>query len=139
MAGTFLVLGLFFVFTANDSPEGVDRPQPLWVSIGIVGAISSLTLALRAWRAGAFVVNDSLIVRNLFRTYRLQRAAISGFATAPAKALGYPRTLVTRTNGDAVVITTLGGRPAHPVLARAFAELEAWRTEGPSVLPDTDN
>jgi hypothetical protein len=138
MTGTFVVLGLFFVFTANDSPRGVDRPEPLWMTVGIVGVVASLTVALRAWRAGALVMNDSLVVRNIFRTYRLQRPGVAGFATVPAKVLGYPRTVVKRTNGTTVVVTTLGGRPEQPVLAKAFEELESWRTQDPSIAPDTD-
>lgn len=65
----------------------------------------------------------------------MQRPVIAGFAIVPAKILGYPRTVVNRTDGETVTITTLRPpqrRPHHPAVERALAEMEAWRREGPS-------
>ena len=134
MTVTFIASGLFFLFTANDSPRGVNQPEPGWVIAGAGGVVISVVLAVRSWRAGALTRGDSLVIRNVFRTYRIDRSEVVGFAIIPAPVLGYPRTVVCRASGPPIPITTLSPprlHPDHSAVQRAIADLESWQRGDP--------
>jgi hypothetical protein len=91
----FALLGLSGVMVGLDE-RPVDGGT---VAFGAALAVASLVLAVRAFRMGVVLEPSQVVVRNLFRTYRLSWVSIRGARGGPAYSLVPATILLIDTGG----------------------------------------
>lgn len=101
IAAVCLSLGLFFAFATNDSSRGVDKPEASWAVASGIGLVLCLVLAVRALRAGVYVTQDTVVVKNVLRSHTIPISRVLGFRMSKYPLLG----------GDVPVALLTGGRP----------------------------
>ncbi|MDQ6650569.1 MAG: hypothetical protein M3Z02_10735 [Actinomycetota bacterium] len=88
------------------------------------------TAALRQARVAVIASPDSLLIRNVWRTRKLERSAIEGFRVG-LSSRGFGKTIHVLTKGDTVYsLDMMSGLHLLPITRRRFearlASLQAW-------------
>jgi hypothetical protein len=127
----FVVSFLFWTFTANDSPSGVDHPEFGWVVTGLLGMTISATLAFRAWRLGVYLEDRQLVVRNMFSTRRLSADEVVKVEMGKWPILQAPVPVMHLLSGRSIRLTGIeppnrGTRPSNREAPRAIDTLNDW-------------
>lgn len=144
----FLVVQVFTVVVAigPTSEFWAGKPESIRIAAGLVAACGYL-FSWRVARLAIVVEGDQLVIRNLFRTYRLERSSISAIEQPSRRAQRLLYTLkagirVVRADGRVVSATAYVVTPVDgPVGAGDFAkrevgELNEWLATGePSAPP----
>lgn len=109
LAGSALALAAGVVAVSNDSVSGVDTrgsTDPT-VLVSYIVAIVALVIAVRGWRAGIYLDEEVLILRNPFRTYRFKWHEIEGFRIGSRPLFPGPATLLDLRDGRTVNVLPL--------------------------------
>ncbi|HET6915251.1 MAG TPA: hypothetical protein VFH56_04100 [Acidimicrobiales bacterium] len=144
----FLVVQVLTVAVAigPTSEFWAGKPEQIRIAAGLVAG-SGYLFSWRVARLAIVVEGDELIIRNLFRTYRLERSSISAIEQPSRRAQRLLYTLkagirVVRADGRVVSATAYVVTPVDgPVGAGDFAkhevgELTEWlKTGEPSARP----
>ena len=136
VCATFLIAAVFFIFTINDSSEGIDQGSLTGFTaiLGLVALGVCLTLAVRGWKAAIYVDNKGITIVNLFRTHRFAWAEIDGFVIGLHRVVSFPTSVVRLRSGREIRVPSIsppnpGTRPnnreAQNIVAALNRELEA--------------
>ncbi len=120
-AAVAVSVALYFVFVSDDPavpPDGV--VPPMWV--GLVLAAGFAILAVRSLRGGTYVGEESLQIRNLFRTHVLPWSEVAGFSNGLYPVWRYPSADVVLKSGRRIRMTMLA--PPNPAFRPNNRETE---------------
>lgn len=108
-AGSAFALAAGVVAVSNDSPSGVDTrgsTDPT-VLVSYIVALVALVIAVRGWRAGLYVNDQVLMLRNPFRTYRFNWNEIERFRIGSRALFPGPATLLDLRDGRTLNVLSL--------------------------------
>ncbi len=109
LAGSALALAVGVVSVSNDSPSGVDTRDSTdpTVIVAYIVALVALVIAIRGWRAGLYVDEAALVLRNPFRTYRFDWNEIERFRIGSRALFPGPATLLDLRDGRTLNVLAL--------------------------------
>jgi hypothetical protein len=130
----FAVSFFYWMFTANDSPSGLDTPEPAWVASGVVGMAISAVLAVRSWRLGVYLNGSSLTVRNLLSTRQVEAEQVTSIVMARVPIMGTPIPALVLKDGRTIRMTAVEPpntqtRPKNQDAQGAMSALHQWLEE----------
>lgn len=111
VAGTAVgVVGaLAFVAMANDGSSGANTGNLFTVS-GLIGVLISVLLALfaaRCFRLGVTAEGDHVLIRNVFRTLKVDRTAVVGVSAGSPSRIAPAKTYLELEGGRKIGIDAL--------------------------------
>ena len=111
IAATFVCAVLFLIFVSDDPPVPPDGVvPPMWVDLVLAAGFA--VLAVRSLRGGAYVGEESLQIRNVFRTHVLPWSEVAGFSNGLYRIWRYPSADVVLKSGRPIRVTMLA--PPNP-------------------------
>ncbi len=134
LTAIFAVSFFYWMFTANDSSSGVDRPEPVWVAAGVAGMAISAALAVRSWRLGVYLNGSSSTVRNLLRTWHVDAEEVASIVTERVPIMGTPIPALMLKDGRTIRMTAVEPpntrtRPKNQDAQSAMSSLQQWLAE----------